>query len=431
VGPLSHENGADNSTKARRIKAHPVVSRVLRHPSRRVAIASLTLSEAYCYGASRTMKKSRRYLLLLLALLALGYFFYKFRNAITLEGFRWGMVAESLRHARLSFLLLGIAAVYVCFALRALRWMRFCRWLGPTRFSNVYSATLMGFTCVFLLGRPGEPIRPVLIARKDSLSMPGMFGVYVLERISDVAATVVLAGCALLLLEHRSLASAASGSLIRVARSAGMGLLAGLVGVIALLIYFRYHGAGWLARKLHESKWRHGWRGKVVLLLEGFSEGLQGIRTWGDLSALAGYTVLHWLLVALVYLLVIRAFPGQLAQLSFGSVVLVLAFALVGSAVQLPGVGGGAQLATFLVFTLIFGVEKEPAATASIVLWLISFASCCFAGLPLLFREGWSMGELRRMAQAQEHAGEAGLLAEAERAAESPVPSPDSKERPE
>jgi hypothetical protein len=86
----------------------------------------------------------------------------------------------------------------------------------------------------------------------------------------------------------------------------------------------------------------------------------------------------------------------------------------VGSAVQLPGVGGGAQLATFLVLTLIFGVEKEPAATMAIVVWLVGFASCSLVGLPLLFREGWSMGELRRMAQAEERAGEAVLLAEAE-----------------
>jgi len=92
----------------------------------------------------------------------------------------------------------------------------------------------------------------------------------------------------------------------------------------------------------------------------------------------------------------------------------VLAFGMVGSAVQLPGVGGGAQLATFLVLTLIFGVEKGPAATMSIVVWLIGFASCCFVGLPLLFREGWSMGELRRMAEAEERAGEAVLLEEAE-----------------
>src|SRR5258708_36665384 len=52
---------------------------------------------------------------------------------------------------------------------------------------------------------------------------------------------------------------------------------------------------------------------------------------------------------------------------------LVMAFTLVGSAVQLPGVGGGSQVAAFLAYTAIFGVEKEPAAAAAIVMWLITF----------------------------------------------------------
>jgi len=314
-------------------------------------------------------------------------------------------------------------AIYVCFALRALRWMRLCRWLGPARFWNVYNATLMGFACTFLLGRAAEPVRPVLIARKDSLSMPGMFGVWVLERVFDMAATALLAGFALLLFEHEGLAG---GPLMRVARSAGMLLLAGMVGAIVFLVYFRHHGAAWLSRKLRESAWRHGWRGKVVLLMEGFIEGLQGIRTWSDLGVLSFYTAVHWLLVALVYLWVAHAFPGHLADLSFGGATLVLALTAVGSALQLPGVGGGAQVATFLVLTLIFGVEKEPAATASVVLWLVTFASCSLAGLPLLFHEGWSMGELRRMAAREEQAGDAELLAEAEHSAELPV---QSKER--
>jgi hypothetical protein len=125
---------------------------------------------------------------------------------------------------------------------------------------------------------------------------------------------------------------------------------------------------------------------------------------------------------------VAHAFPGRLAGLSFGGATLVLALTAVGSALQLPGVGGGAQVATFLVLTLIFGVEKEPAATASVVLWLVTFASCSLAGLPLLLHEGWSMAELRRMATKEEQAGEAELLADAERAAEL---SGLSKERPQ
>jgi len=365
------------------------------------------------------LQKSKKYILLVLAVLAAGYFIYKFRNAISLQGFRWGMVAESLRGARISLLLVAFAAIYACYAIRSLRWMRFCRALGATHFGNVYSATLMGFTCVFLLGRPAEPIRPVLIARKDSLSVPRMFGVYVLERVFDMAATAVLAGYALLMFEHGGIAGAASGPIMKVARSAGVALLAGLVVAVAFLVYFRHHGAGWLARKLEHESWRHGWRKKFAALLEGFSEGLQGIRTWRDLAALIAYSMVHWALVIFVYVWVLDAFGGQLAGTTFAAAALVAAFTLVGSAAQAPAIGGGSQAATFLVLTLIFGVEKEPAAVASIVLWLVSFAGCCVAGVPLLLREGWSVGELRRMARAEEKAGEAELLAEAEHAADS------------
>ena len=375
---------------------------------------SLTLSEANCYGAKSMSRQSRKYFLFLIAVLALVYFFYKFRHSITLEGFHWRVVASSLLNARWELLLLSIAGVYACYAIRAVRWMHFCRTLGPTRFSNVYSGTLMGFACVFLLGRAGEPIRPVIIARKDSLSIPGMFGIYFLERIFDIGSAVVLAGYALVRFKEVNVAEAGDIHLLEVARSAGVLLLVGLIAVILFLIYFRYHGAGWLARRLRKPRWHTGWRTKVAVLLEGFSQGLQAIRTWEDLGILIFYTVIHWLLVALVYLWVSHAFGGQLAELNFSGAVLVLAFTLIGSAAQLPGVGGGAQLASFLVFNLIFGIEKEPAATAAVVLWLVTFAAGSLVGLPLLFREGWTMGELKRLAKSEEHAEEAALLATAE-----------------
>ena len=54
------------------------------------------------------LRTSRRILLLLLALVALGGLFYKFRNSITLEGFQWATVGQSLRDARLSLLVLTV-----------------------------------------------------------------------------------------------------------------------------------------------------------------------------------------------------------------------------------------------------------------------------------------------------------------------------------
>jgi uncharacterized protein (TIRG00374 family) len=363
---------------------------------------------------SRTL---RRYLLLLLAICVIGYFLYRSRNSVTLKVFRWSMVAQSLSGARISLLLLALAAIYVCYAIRALRWMQFSRTLGKLHFWNVYSAQLMGFACLFIFGRAGEPVRPVLVARKDSLSIPRMFGVYVLERVFDIASTVVLAGFALLLFERRGLIGEDEAVFMDRARATGVALLILLVILVSVLVYFRYHGGAWLSRKLQHESWRHGWRAKVATLLEGFSEGLQGIRTWGDLGILVAYTAIHWLLVALIYMWVAHAFGGDFLDVGYAGAVLVLAFTMVGSAVQLPAVGGGAQAATFLVFTQIFNVDQEPAAVASIMLWLITFAGVCLAGVPLLLREGWSFGDLRRMAAAEEQAKRE-LLEGAEQAAE-------------
>jgi glycosyltransferase 2 family protein len=368
--------------------------------------------------------KWRNYLTFLIVAFVFGFVFYEVGHSGALKNFDWRMVAESLRNANLSLLVLATATIYVCYAIRTLRWMRFSRTLGPTRFWNVYKATLMGFTCLFLLGRPGEPIRPVLIAKKDSLPVAGMFGVYFLERIADIAATAVLAGAALALFQERGVVNEHTAHLLIFARSVGRALLYGLVVVIALLVYFRFHGARLLAKFLRNPRWRTGWREKIVVLIEGFSEGLQGIRTWNDLFLLTVYTAMHWILVAFVYLWVLHAFGGRLASLGFTDALLVLAFSMVGSVAQLPGVGGGAQASTILVLTLIFGVEHEPAVAASMVVWLIGFATCCLAGVPLMLSEGWSMGDLRRMVREQERESEAALLESAEQHAAHSEESP-------
>jgi len=358
------------------------------------------------------MRRSlQRPILLAVAVVVLAVLLYKFRDSITIAGFRWSVLATSIREANLLLLLLALVAIYACYAIRTLRWNRIATYLGKSDFWRVYAATLMGFASVFLLGRAGEPIRPVLVGKKDSVSIPGMFGVYVLERVSDMAATAVLAVTALLLFKRPG-AAGISNPVVTKARSAGEALVLGVIVVIGFLVYFRYHGAEWLSRRLQHPSWHKGWRGKIAALLEGFSEGLQGIRTWGDLTALVGYTALHWFLVACCYLWISNAFGGKLGELTLADSILVLVFGMLGSAVQLPGVGGGAQIATFLTFTLFFEIDQSSAAVSSIMIWLVTFAGCSLVGLPLLFREGWSMGELRQMAMSAEKDAERMALSE-------------------
>ena len=350
----------------------------------------------------------RKLLVVALLLLALGALIYRSRNAISLQGFSWDRLADSVQQARVSLLLLALVSIFVCYLIRALRWVRFSRYLGRPTFGNVFRSTLIGFTAVFLLGRVGEPIRPLLIARKDRLPISGTFGIYALERVFDTASTAVIAALSLLLFPTRLSPGAGNTAWEARMHTTGLVLLAGSFAAVIFLVYFRLHGAGALERRLAGWRAATGWKQRAAGLLAGFGEGLQAIRTFPDLVAAVVYSTAHWILVALIYLWVARSFGGRLAELDFSGAMVVLAFTMVGSTVQLPAVGGGSQAASFLAFTVVFGVEKEPAAAAAIMAWLISFTACSLVGVPLLIREGWSMGELRRLARAEAEAEAAG-----------------------
>lgn len=349
-------------------------------------------------------KSLRKTLLAIIVVLVIGALLYRARDAIGLKDFSWASLGEAVRNANWWYLLLSLFAIYVAYYIRAVRWVRFSRYMGRPQVWSVYRSTLIGFAAIFLLGRAGEPIRPILIARKERLPVSSMFGVYVLERLFDTAATVIMVGLALLVFPQRAIPGAESAHWLTVARTAGTVLLIGLIAAISFLVYMRLHGAKAVERRLQPWRHRHGWRARVAGLFSGFVEGLQSIRTLGDLSAAVGTSAVHWMLVIGCYLWISWSFGGSLAGLDFPGALMVLAFTMVGSTVQLPGVGGGSQLASYLAFTLFLGIESGPAIVAAVVIWLITFAGCTLAGVPLLLREGWSMGELRRMAKAEAEA---------------------------
>jgi len=255
-----------------------------------------------------------------------------------------------------------------------------------------------------LLGRAGEPIRPILLARKEKLPVSGMFGIFVLERIFDAACTAVVAAIGLLLYQSHAHAGNATSKVQAAAKTTGSLLVAGVLFAAIVLVYLRLHGTAMLERRLQSVMASHDWKGKLASLVLGFARGVQTIRSWGQLGLAVLYSTVHWFLVLLVYLWVSHAFGGRLGSITLSDALLVMAFTLVGSAVQVPGVGGGSQAGSIIAYHEIFGVEMEPAVAAAIVMWLISFAVVGIAGVPLLIREGWSLGELRQMAKSEQAA---------------------------
>ena len=343
-------------------------------------------------------KSSRKLLVILLLLAVVGFVLYRSSSLMHSGDF----VANSLRAIRRADpLLLGLSvvAIYVCYAIRALRWQVLQRNLGPSRFWQIYAMTLAGFAAVFLLGRPGEPVRVLLLSRKEKLPIADLFGIYLVERILDTASTLVVAALGLLLIESRHGVDESAGKFVPAFQAAGVLLGVVVLGAIAFLIFLRVRGTAMLEKSLGAWLAAHNWKTRIAKIILGFARGVQTVRTWGDLALATFYSAAHWFLVLIVYLWVARAFGSRLGQLNLGDAMLIMAFTLVGSVVQLPGIGGGSQLASILVFTKVFGVEPELATAAAIVLWLITFAASTLAGVPLLIHQGLSLGQLKEMAE--------------------------------
>ena len=346
--------------------------------------------------------KSRKAILAGLGLLLVGYLLYRFHGSLNLSQFSGARLWHALRTANYFLLLLSVVGIYACYAIRALRWQKFQAHIGPAHFWNIYNMNLAGFAAMFVLGRVAEPVRPVLIARKEKIPVSGTFGIYALERILDAACSAVLAAVALLIFKPSGDADAQLAAVAFEKGAKSAGTVFALIAVVAFsgLIYLRLHGSAFLEKRMQG--WlaqHHGWRTGFARNLLEFLHGVQTIRSFGDVAAAVVYSAIHWWLVAGVYFLVLHSFGGRLGEMSFADSVMVLVFSLVGSAVQLPAVGGGAQALSAFALMKLYGVGQEPAVAAAMILWLVTFAACAFAGLPLLFREGWSLGDLKRLRQ--------------------------------
>jgi hypothetical protein len=313
------------------------------------------------------------------------------------------------RGAGLRHLLIAIFLIYVTYWLRAVRWKLFLKPVRRARLSHLVPAQYIGFTGLALLGRPGELIRPYLIAKKENLTMSSQLAVWTVERIFDIGAFAVLISIDVFffgrqLPQREALNKAAALLLVLVA---GMGLAA---------LFVRRHShraADWVERQSAPLSPRLG--ALLSSKIRAFGAGLHTIKDGATFLQLAGVSVVIWFVISLCYRYVLHAYPrssslclqcGMFHQMDVPEVLLLMASSMVGSMFQLPAVGGGSQLAVISMLSspLWFAVPHELAVSAGILLWLVTFMAVIPAGLVLLHREHLSLRKLTAETAAPEAA---------------------------
>ena len=292
----------------------------------------------------------------------------------------------------------GILVVYVTYFLRALRWKLFLRPVKSTTLARMIAPQFIGFTGLAILGRPGELIRPYLIAKKEKLTFSSQLAVWAVERIFD------LGSFAALFAVNLTFSTSLRGIRYYDRIQRGGFLLLGLVVILAVtMVAIRFWGgpiASWLEARRWPFKERIG--SGLADKIRSFKEGLNTIHDLTTFLKILLVSLGMWMLVAFAYLQVTHAFP-LLRHFKIAHVLLLMGFSIAGSILQLPVVGGGSQLATITALTNVFeGVSPELAACCGILLWLSTFMSVTPAGLFLAHREHVSLRELSKETHPEE-----------------------------
>jgi glycosyltransferase 2 family protein len=322
------------------------------------------------------------------------------------RGLNWAEVRQSLGQADARLLAASIAVVCLTYLLRAYRWRALLAPLTPSSLRALFVATTVGFGAVFLFGRAGEVVRPVVLPLRDRRVRPAAsFVTIMVERLCDMVAVVILFAANLLWFR------APNGDPTQFAhvREAGVILLVvALLGVAGLVFFERQsrRAIHWLDSML--ARWKfvpERIRLAVVSTLEQLAIALKVLAHPRELVVTVTWTGLLWLAIALANGLVIRAFG---LPFGFGATVFVLGWALVGSLVPTPGGAAGAFHAATAAGLIFLGVPREQAAAIAIIIHLVDFAPAVLIGLYYLLRGDVSIARLRELTSSEsvEHAVE-------------------------
>src|SRR5882757_1018708 len=133
----------------------------------------------------------KRFLITILVLVVLASLVYLQVRAW--KKFDWHRFWMATHNTNKFYLVAGVALVYADYFLRAVRWKIMLRPVSPeTKSAELVAPTVIGFTGLALLGRPGEFIRPYLIARRQKLPVSSQVAVWAVERIFDIGSFAVL-----------------------------------------------------------------------------------------------------------------------------------------------------------------------------------------------------------------------------------------------
>jgi uncharacterized protein (TIRG00374 family) len=318
------------------------------------------------------------------------------------RGFDWSLVRAGISGLHWNWLAFSLIPIFATYYGRALRWAVFLRPLKPRpSLWRLTSATVIGFTAITLFGRPGEFIRPYLIAKKEDVPVTSQFAAWFLERIFDLLMALLVFAFALTRI-HSSEVQVGE-TMAWVLAVGGRIVVAACALILLVILSFRHLARPLQARITGALRFlpEHHFE-RLNRWIAAFVEGVASTRSDTALLLVFLYSAVEWLLIAVCYWCLARSFSATM-NFTIVDVLIFLGFVSFGAAVQIPGIGGGMQVVAVLVLTELFGMRLELATAFAFLCWFLTFVAIVPFGLILALKEGldWrgTLRDVRRIGE--------------------------------
>jgi uncharacterized membrane protein YbhN (UPF0104 family) len=335
-------------------------------------------------------EKNRKLILAVLFAAVAGFLVYR----LSRSDFAWPLFFAAFRGVNWWWLFPSIALIYMSHLGRAMRWELMLRPLRQgAKISGLFTATIIGFTAIVLLGRPGEFVRPYLISVREKVTFSSQMAAWLLERIFDLLMILLLFGYALVAVPADRLHLGTG--LQWVFRTGGY--FCAIICTLCVVVLFGFRGFSGSVRERLSSALSflpERFRERTERLAASFGEGARSTASTRFLILLLGHSAFIWVTLVAAYFCLFRSIEAT-SSFRLDQVMIFMGLVAFGSAFQIPGIGGGFQIAAILVLREIFGLRLETATGLAVILWVAAFLPVVPIGLVLGFREGFNWRKIK------------------------------------
>lgn len=301
---------------------------------------------------------------------------------IAFHDVNFGDVINYVAQANIFWMFIFISLFYLGHILRTLRWKYILNSVKPdTKFSNLFSALMLGYGVNCVTPKLGELTRAVLLGKWEGLSRSSMFGTVLLERIIDIIVLCISVLIAILISSEDI-----KGSFPWLTSTMYLAAVLIILFIIILYLFLRFEEkfSQWIIKLL--SRFSQPLADKTAYIFSMLAQGffsLKGKKNYYFTVLLSALIIIVYALTSYVGLLMMNMQEIMPVSIRMGWV--LMSISSIGVIIPTPGSTGSYHALAKATLVLLYGFGETISVAYAFLTHIISYILFILSSLLIYF----------------------------------------------